>query len=321
MKKIKVGVIGLGKMGMKHLTNYLNIPGIQVIGAVDPDEEKLLPCGALGIKAYNHYNQIIDEIDAVSIATPSSTHFDIASEFLRRGKHILLEKPMTNELHEAKKLIELAEENKCVLAVGHIERFNPVMGVLEKFLHNEKPIFIDIQRESPYDSRIFDVDVIHDLMIHDIDLLNYLLKEKIYYRSAYGVSVHSSRNDIVNAQFISESGILINITTSRVTERRIRTWRLVMKDKLLEGDLINRNLIRTKRKQLFSPSFSELVEEESREMIVVPCDDPLNMEIMDFLNAIKYEKKTKVGGVEGFNALKVTKDIQEMLIRNNKQAI
>ncbi|MBE1445670.1 Gfo/Idh/MocA family protein [Paenibacillus sp. OAS669] len=312
----KVAIIGAGNMGIHHVRNYTYQQNVQIIGVVDRDELKLkLIEEKFGVKGFQDYKDIIREVDAVSIATPTSTHFNIAKEFLMAKKHVLIEKPMANEPNEAKKLIELSEQNHVILAVGHIERFNPVMQELNKVLKGRKPLFIDIHRESPFDPRIFDADVVSDLMIHDVDLLLYLLRERIFLRSAYGVSVHTSKNDIVNAQFVSESGVLINTTTSRATESKIRQWRLVLPNELIDVDLIERKLYITRRTSLaleIQENKTDVTykQEQLIEKVLVGNYEPLQMEIQDFINAIRKGTSPRVGGKEGLEAMKIVKEIQ-----------
>jgi predicted dehydrogenase len=320
---IRVAVIGTGNMGIHHMRNYSYQNGVELVGFVDRDESRLKEIEKkYSIKGYTDYKNIIDQVDAVSIVTPTSTHYEIAKYFLENGKHVLLEKPMTSELAEAKNLAKYAEKANVVLAIGHIERFNPVMEELSKVIRNEKPLFIDIHRESPYDSRIFDTDVVADLMVHDVDLLLYLLNEKISLKSAFGVSVHTAQNDIVNAQFVSDSGVLINTTTSRATEAKIRQWRLVMPNQLIDVDLVERKLFITRRTSLAieiqeNQHNVTYKQEQLIEKVLVANYEPLQAEIQDFVNAIRNGTKPKVGALDGYVALKLVKEIQTLTSKKN----
>ncbi|MDO3678805.1 Gfo/Idh/MocA family protein [Paenibacillus ehimensis] len=319
--KTRVAVIGAGNMGLHHVRNYYYQPNVDLIGVVDQNVLRLNQVIAkYPIKGFSDYKDLLPLVDAVSIATPTSTHYAIACDFLSHGKHVLLEKPITQEIEQAKKLIEVAENNHSILAIGHIERFNPVMLELENVLRNQKPVFIDIHRESPFDPRIFDADVVLDLMIHDIDLIFFLLKENIKLISVYGISVHSDKNDLVNAQFLSESGILINVTTSRATEQKIRQWRLVLPNQMIEADLLERKLHITRR-TLMETAFYEdrpdikYKQEQLTEKVLVANFEPLQMELNDFIQAVQTGIAPKVGGQEGLKALEIIKEI-ETKIRN-----
>ena len=325
MNKIKVAVIGTGNMGIHHIRNYLNTPLVEFIAAVDRDEKRLqFISEKFAIPTYSSIDEIIDQVDAVSIATPTSSHYQIAAYCMNRGKHVLLEKPITLGIAEGEKLIALSKHNEVVFAVGHVERFNPVIHELLNVLADQKPVYIDIHRESPFDPRIFDVDVVSDLMIHDIDLLMYVLNENIKLKSAFGIRVHSDNCDIVNAQFISESGILLNVTTSRATEQKVRQWRLILPKSLIEVDLAERKLLIYRRTsvtiEMMNDRDVKYKQDQVIEKVVVPNYEPLQMEISDFLQSIIERKPPKVGGEEGLNALKLVIEIQRLIDQQERES-
>ncbi|KZE77877.1 hypothetical protein AV654_20090 [Paenibacillus elgii] len=319
---IKIGVVGIGTMGLHHVRNFYHHPEVELVAVVDPSEDRLKQViEKFPVQGYTDFRDIIDHVDAVSIATPTSTHFSLAKEFIKNKKHVLLEKPICEEIDEAKILIDLAEKYQVLFAIGHIERFNPVMQELDNILRVNKPVYIDIHRESPYDPRIFDADVVSDLMIHDVDLLLFLLKESVTLKSTYGISVHSNKNDLVIAQFISESGILINITTSRATEQKIRQWNLTLPNQFIEADLMERKLYITRSTngslEIFhNNSEVKYKQEQLIEKVLVSNYEPLQMEISDFVQAILKKRKPKVGGWDGLLALNIVKEIQKMINNN-----
>lgn len=321
--KLRVAVIGTGNMGIHHLRNYYHHKSVEVIGVVDINEEHITKVRQhYPVKGYRDYKDLIDLVDAVSIATPTSTHYELAKFFLERGIHVLLEKPVTQNTFEALELINLADHKGVVLAIGHIERFNPVMKEMKRIIDGQKPTFIDIHRESPFDPRIFDTDVVCDLMIHDIDLLGYVLKEELEVLSAYGVAVHSDKNDIVNAQLKSKSGVLINVMTSRATEQKIRSWRVLLPDSLVEADLLERKLHVTRRTSVnmnVLPANSEhkYTQEQLTAKILVGNYEPLQMEIDDFIQAIHTGGTPKVGGNDGLEALKMVNKVRETISLRN----
>ncbi|HFL3236661.1 TPA: Gfo/Idh/MocA family oxidoreductase [Clostridioides difficile] len=325
--KVKVAVIGTGNMGFHHIRNLYHNPNVDLVGMVDTNEEKIKQVQKLfDVEGFKDYKELLGKVDAVSIVTPTSTHFEIAMFFLENRVNVLLEKPITQEIDDAEKLIEVSEKMGGKLAIGHIERFNPVMIEMKQMLNGKKPVYIDIHRESPFDARIFDTDVISDLMIHDIDLIHFLLNEPIRVISAQGVSVHSDKNDLVNAQLISKSGVLISITTSRATEQKIRSWRVIMPEKLIEADLLERKLFLTRRTSvgvdLFQTGFDhKYTQEQITAKVLVANYEPLQMEINDFINSIQTGTAPKTGGVEGLKALKIVKEIQKATIIDPQSSV
>ncbi|KAF6656840.1 Gfo/Idh/MocA family oxidoreductase [Paenibacillus polymyxa] len=315
--KVRVAVIGTGNMGLHHIRNLYHNPNVDLVGVVDIDEERIKQAQKLfSVEGFKDYRELVGKVDAVSIVTPTSTHYEIAKFFLANHINVLLEKPITQEIHDAEMLIELSERTGSRLAIGHIERFNPVMTELKQLLNDKKPVYIDIHRESPFDPRIFDTDVISDLMIHDIDLIYYLLNEPVQVISAQAVCVHSDRNDLVNAQLISRSGVLISITTSRATEQKIRSWRIIMPEKLIEADLLERKLYLTRRTSvgvdLFQTGFDhKYTQEQITAKVLVANHEPLHMEINDFIKSIQTGVAPQTGGTEGLQALKIVKEIQK----------
>lgn len=321
--RTKVAVIGTGNMGIHHLRNYYHYPNVELMGVVDNNELRLKQVRQLfPVNGYCDYKELVGVVDAVSIATPTSTHYEVAKFFLERNIHVLLEKPIAHEVEEAEKLIEISERTGSRLAIGHIERFNPVMKELEQLLDDKKPVYIDIHRESPFDARIFDNDVVSDLMVHDIDLLYYLLKEPVELISAQGVSVHSDKNDLVIAQLVSQSGVLITITTSRATEQKIRSWRIVMPEQLIEADLLDRKLHITRRTSVGGDLLStgmehKYTQEQLTAKVLVANYEPLHMEISNFIQSIQEGSNPKVGGYEGLQALKMVKKIQAATLNSS----
>jgi predicted dehydrogenase len=317
MDKIRIGVIGAGNMGIHHIRNYYYHPMAELSAVVDSDTTKLDFVGSqYHIPTFQTVEEILDKVDAVSIVTPTSTHFDLAFRLISHHKHVLLEKPMTSCIDEAKRLISLSEETGSILAIGHIERFNPVICELKHILTDKKPLFIDIHRESPFDKRIFDTDVIGDLMIHDIDLLYYLLGEELHYKSSQGIRVYSTSTDLVNTQLQSESGILVNVTTSRVTEQKIRQWRIVLQDLLIEADLIERKLYITRRTSVSMHSGNQnsgisYKQEQLVEKVLVPTYEPLQAQITNFLHAIHTGQPVRTNGAAGLKALQLIMAIKQ----------
>ncbi|WDF51479.1 Gfo/Idh/MocA family oxidoreductase [Paenibacillus sp. KACC 21273] len=316
---LRVAVIGTGNMGIHHLRNYYHNPDVELIGFVETNEKNAAKVKSkYPIEQFINFKEVLGKVDAVSIATPTSTHFEVASFFLNHQIHVLLEKPITDNIEEAENLIEIAKQKNVLLSIGHIERFNPVIQELKDILKKEKPVFIEIHRESPFDSRIYDVDVISDLMIHDIDALYYILKRKLNIISSIGVKVHSNKNDLVNVH-LSSDNILINIITSRATEQKIRNWRVVLKDKLIEADLLERKLYLSSKteagKKIFDTNTEhQYSQEQITAKILMKNDEPLRIEIDNFIQSILGNTVLEVEGKDGLKALKLIKAIQDSII-------
>lgn len=299
LKPIRIGVIGAGVMGERHLKTYLASEGVDVKYIVDLNELKVASLEhKYDIGGETSYKKIIDEVDAVSIVTPTKSHFSIANFFISNGKHVLLEKPITGNLIEASQLIKSARENDIIFAIGHIERFNPMISYIKELLTEKKPLFIDIHREGPFDPRINDSDVISDLMIHDIDLLFHLLKESFEVKSASGLQFHTSLDDIVSAQLLSEKGTLINLISSRATDRKSRSWKLVFADESVYVDLLNLTVVSSKKGKKTTLNFKK------------SAFDLLSLEIQDFIESINSNDRPKTTGEEGRRALELSSRIQ-----------
>ncbi|QUL57070.1 Gfo/Idh/MocA family oxidoreductase [Paenibacillus tritici] len=308
MRSLNVGVIGAGFMGQRHIRTYLSRPNCSLIGIVEQDDAKLKDLrDAFSVPVYKDLSYLLDDVDAVSIATPASTHYELAKFLLENKKHVLLEKPMAYTTSQAWDLIKTARVNNVILAIGHIERFNPVVDSLCELIRREQPLFIEIHREGPYDPRIFDVDVIMDFMIHDLDLLVHLFEDRLVLKSAYGISVFSDKTDVVNAQLVEKNGMLINVTSSRASEQRKRQWRLLFHNKTIEIDLFNRKISCFNKKDGLTRNISDHYSSV----------DPLTLEIDDFLKSVIGGSRPTVDGTQGFNALFLSEKIQTAVNRQN----
>lgn len=317
---LRVAVVGTGNMGIHHLRNYYHNPDVELIGFVETNEKNAEKVKAkYQTEHFSDYKNVLGKVDAISIATPTCTHFEIASFFLSHQIHVLLEKPITDSIEEAEDLIKIAKQQNVLLSIGHIERFNPVIQELKNILKKESPVFIEIHRESPFDPRIYDVDVVSDLMIHDIDALYYILKRKLNIVSSTGIKVHSNKSDLVNVQLISDDNVLVNITTSRATEQKIRSWRIILKDKLIEADLLERKLYLSSRTEVGKKIFDTNAEhhytqEQITAKILVQNDEPLQIEIDNFIQSILGNTVLEVEGKDGLKALKLVKEIQQKIM-------
>lgn len=237
MDRLKVGVIGVGHLGSIHASLYKEIADAKLVGIYDVNVVKNRSLAKeLKCTAFNSAEELLEQVDAVSIVTPTTAHYSAAAMALEKDKHVFIEKPITHNEENARKLIELAEARKRIIQVGHIERFNPAMLALEDV--ELKPLFIEAHRLASFNPRGTDVAVILDLMIHDIDLTLSLIDSPLKNIEANGVGVISSNVDIANARLEFENGSVANITASRLSQRKMRKMRIFQKNAYISMDFI-----------------------------------------------------------------------------------
>jgi predicted dehydrogenase len=309
MSKLKCAVIGAGYLGKFHAEKYAAISDSELVAVVDIDEVAAKSIAEkYDAKAYTDYRSILGEVDAVSIVVPTSLHHQVALEFLNSGAHVLVEKPITVNIEEADELIALAKAKKRVLQVGHLERFNPAVTGLA--FPQEKPLFIESHRLSPFNPRANDVSVVLDLMIHDIDLILAIVDSDIEQIDASGTAVLTKGIDIANARLRFKNGCVANITASRISLKMERKMRLFRPCSYVSIDFQNRVLSkhRTGDKEMF-PGIPEIVSEE----LSFESGDALLEEIKHFLHCIKTGEIPLVPGEAGRKALETAIKISTIL--------
>ncbi|MBT5862961.1 MAG: Gfo/Idh/MocA family oxidoreductase [Gammaproteobacteria bacterium] len=254
-KKLNIGIIGIGYLGKYHLEKFINNRQCITKWVVDSNLGNIKNDLDTSIKKTTNYKEILPDIDAISLVTPTKMHFKIAKFFLENKKHVLIEKPMTETVTQAKELVRIAKKNKVVLQVGHLERFNPVM----KRLSNEisSPLFIEVHRLAKFNPRSTDVNVIFDLMIHDIDIVTTLISRKIKNVSAFGKKIITKTTDIANVRLEFYGGAVANLTASRISQKNERKIRIFEKDKYYSVDFMNSTINKYqknigRKKELFS---------------------------------------------------------------------
>jgi len=300
---MKVGVIGTGAMGSNHLRVVNNINELELTCAVDINNENLHN----NTKDYkiikeNDYKNIIEYIDSVVISSPTETHFDIAKFFITNGKNVLIEKPITYTIEQANELIKMANDNNVVLAVGHIERFNPAVIYIKELVKN--PLFIEIQRLGKFSMRSLDIDVILDLMIHDLDIILQWDKSGVKDIRISGIPVISKKVDIANARLEFNSGLVANITASRVSQKKTRKLRIFQKNKYFSIDYKKRRV-----------KYYELNGIDIREEIPEIEDiEPLFTMWKNFYYYCKNKKGYIVSGEEGRDALELALNISKKVV-------
>ena len=303
-QKIRIGVIGIGYLGKFHLEKFQKNKDCQLVWLIDKNIKNLKNYK----DKYNvstNYKEIADDVDAVSIVTPTVNHYEIARYFIERNKHVLIEKPMTQTVSEAEKLINLAKKHKKTIQIGHLERFNPVIRKVSSLIKN--PLFIEVHRLAQFNPRSTDVNVVYDLMIHDIDITTSLVPSKIKKISSFGKSIITNKIDIANARLEFFNGTIANLTASRISQKSERKIRIFEKDKYLSLDFLQPKLkIVEKVKKKSSKLFKTLEYNYKK-------TDALNDEIIDFINSIRMNKKPLVDGIQGMEALKLAAAISKKL--------
>jgi len=312
-EKLKVAVVGVGHLGKWHADKYAACTDCELTAVVDSDAGLAREIASRhGADAFQDYREILSGVDAVSLVVPTSLHYKIGREFLEAGIHCLIEKPITESVAEADTLVNIARDNGLVLQVGHIERFNSVMlGIRERLL---APQFIESTRLAPFTLRATDVSVILDLMIHDIDLILDLVDSPIARISASGISVLSDTIDIANARIEFENHCVANVTASRISRKRERKLRIFQKDAYLSADLQNKLLaVNRKGETDNAEGFKDITHEEFN----YDDNDALNLEILDFVAAIRSGGRPQVNGEDGRRALQtaiaITTQIRDAL--------
>ena len=309
MKKLRTAVVGVGHLGRFHAEKYAQISGSELVAVVDTDRRRADEIGtSLGTRGYGDYRDILGKVDAVSIVVPTQYHFEVAWEFLEKGVHVLLEKPITTTLDEADELIRLADERKAVLQVGHIERFKPVVVALDGIL--TRPGFIESTRIAPFKPRGTDVNVVLDLMIHDIDIIQNIVKSPVRQINSIGAPVFTGEEDIANARILFENGCVANVTASRISFKSERRMRIFQPDAYISVDFQNKKLaVFRKGEGESAPGVPDiLMEEQSFEQ-----GDALKSEIEAFLDAAAGGKSPVVSGRDGRAALETALMINKKL--------
>ncbi|MGE0082602.1 MAG: Gfo/Idh/MocA family protein [Thiohalomonadaceae bacterium] len=309
MNKLRTAVIGVGYLGRFHAQKYAALPNSELIAVVDASAETAQRVAdELKTEALTDYRQLFGKVDAVSIVVPTQLHYAVAREFLSQGVHVMLEKPMTVTVAEADELIALAKQKNLVLQIGHLERFNSAVMALEKVL--DRPRFIESHRLAPFKPRGADVNVVLDLMIHDIDIIQNLVRSPITKIDTNGVAVLTREIDIANARLTFENGCVANVTASRVSMKPQRKMRIFQPDAYISVDFQDKVLSvhRKGNKEMF-PGIPEITSEES----IFENSDAIRAELDAFLAAIEQGTPPPVTGEDGRDALKTAIWITELL--------
>ena len=309
LKKTRVAVIGVGYLGKFHAEKYSILPNAELVAVVDLDKTKSDEYAhKFGTAGYTDYREVLGKVDAVSIAVPTMCHFEVARDFIESGAHILLEKPITSTVEEADELIRVAREKHIVLQVGHIERFNPVIMALDGVING--PRFIESIRIAPFKPRGTDVNVVIDLMIHDIDIIQNIVRSPIRHISSIGAPVFTAEEDIANARIEFENGCVANVTASRISLKSERRMRIFQPDAYITLDFQNKKMavFRKGDGEMFPGIPNVKIEEK-----VLEQEDALQVEISSFLESVQTGKPPVVSGEDGKAALETALRINKKL--------
>lgn len=309
MKKLRVGVVGVGYLGKFHAEKYANMLNVELAGVVDSDLNKAETLAAkFGSRAYADYRDLFGKVDAVSIVVPTPLHFRISRDFLHNGVDVLIEKPMTTTLEEADELIEIAESRGRIIQVGHLERYNPAVVAVADSIKN--PMFIEANRLGIYNERGTDVSVVLDLMIHDIDIISNFVKSDVRNLQAAGISVISNHVDIANARVEFESGCIANVTASRISNKNERKIRLFQKNAYFSIDFANHEITIIEKDE---KNRSSLIPGTDTRKLCFTRGDALEEELKAFVTSVLTRETPMVSGQVGRNALKIALTVMQRI--------
>ena len=301
MEAVRVGVVGVGHLGMHHARVYTKILGAQLVGVVDINDERAHTIAEpLGVSAYNDFETFLKDTrpDAVSIVVPTSMHYEIAKKAMEHGVHVLVEKPVTTSVDEAERLLHLAVEKDVILQVGHIERFNSAVEHAREFIKD--PYFIQTHRMGPFSPRISDVGVVLDLMIHDVDIILSMINSDLVSISAIGKCIRTDHEDIASVQMRFANGAMAQILVSRVSEKRLRQMEITEAERFVTVNYETQDITVQRCVRQSGGNIVEVMEHP-----VFPKTEPLKMELQHFISCIRDGLQPMVGIKDGKRALEV----------------
>jgi predicted dehydrogenase len=318
MRQLRVGVIGVGEMGQRHCRVYSNLRKTELVGVCDlAVEQGQKVADQYEVAYYQNIDDLLSQVDAVSLVTPTPLHFRLAKHCIERGVHVLIEKPITETPDQARELTEIAESGQVVVQVGHIERFNPGYNELKNVLKGLSIAALNFRRLSSYQSSNTDVDVVLDLMIHDIDLVLDLIGDIPTQVAGYGLTAYGRGIDHAVAQLGFENGPIVTLTASRITEHQIRSLDVTALEAYLEADLLNKSILvhrRTMGEYLnFNHRGVKYRQESIVERIHVPIFEPLFLELQQFTNCVLEDQQPAVSARDGLNALELASRIRQTI--------
>ncbi|HPA14491.1 MAG TPA: Gfo/Idh/MocA family oxidoreductase [Desulfobacterales bacterium] len=316
MKKLRIGVVGVGYLGKFHAEKYARMDNVELVGVVDINPSQVESVAKeVRSRAYLDYKDLIGKVDAVSIAVPTSAHFAVSRDFLKNNVDVLIEKPMTKSLEEADELIRISEAGDRIIQVGQLERFNPGVVASKQFVEN--PMFIESHRLSIYKERCTDVSVVLDLMIHDIDIILNFVKSEIKNIHASGVPVISGQVDIANARLEFENGCVANVTASRISTKNERKIRFFQSDAYISLDFATHEITLIRKTE---KSRDGLIPGMEINRLCFTRGDALEEELKAFVESVSRRQTPEVSGRVGRRALKIALRIMDQIHTENTRA-
>lgn len=323
---LKVGVLGAGHLGKIHIQQWQDIEGVELVGFYDPDDvQAATTISQYQVPRYTDLSQLIALVDAVDIVSPTTTHYDMARQCLLSGKHVFVEKPLASSLEQGKELVKLVNEANVKCQVGHVERYNPAFLALGDI--DVQPMFIEAHRLAQFNPRGTDVSVIFDLMIHDIDIVLCLVKSPVKRISASGVAVISENADIANARIEFDNGCVANLTSSRISLKKMRKVRLFQRDAYIGVDFLEKKTEIIRLKDTDKPQgmmdFPIEVGNGDRKIISVQMPEisqlnAIKTELSEFAAAILHNRPVRVSVLDGYHAMDVAHQILKKMSLHNE---
>jgi predicted dehydrogenase len=319
---LRIGIFGTGHLGKFHINNWKEIEGTEISGFYDPDDQAAAEVEqTYQLKRFSSEEELIEASDAIDIVSPTNFHFATASTAIRKGKHVFVEKPMANTMDEGRQLVKLVQESKIKLQVGHVERFNPAFNAIKGEKLN--PMFIEVHRLAQFNPRGTEVSVILDLMIHDIDIVLNIVKSEVKNISASGVAVMTDTPDIANVRIEFNNGCVANLTSSRISMKKMRKMRLFQKDAYIGIDFLDKKteIIRMKESR-DEHAFSFDIETPNGVKTIaianpeVKASNAIREELEAFVRSIRNNTTTEVNEIDGFRAMEVAHQILQKISQN-----
>lgn len=319
---LKVGVFGTGHLGKFHLNNWKEIEGVKIAGFYEPNEKTAKEViEQYGLKRYTDVEKFIDACDAVDVVAPTNHHFYLCEKAIRKGRHVFVEKPLAHTIEEGRLLVNMAREANIKMQVGHVERFNPAILALKSYPLN--PMFIEVHRLAQFNPRGTEVSVILDLMIHDIDIILSIVKSDVKHIFASGVAVLTDTPDIANVRMEFNNGCVANLTSSRISMRKMRKMRLFQKDSYIGVDFLDKKTEIIKLKEAEDKDVFAFDIETNKGKKTIAVANPLventnaiKMELQAFKDAITNNTPTVVSEIDGFLAMEVAHQILDKISRS-----
>lgn len=319
---LNIGIFGVGHLGKFHLNNWKNIDGVHIVGFYDPSDKTAAEVeSAYGLKRFRDAAELMQLVDAADIVAPTTYHHELCKLALRNGKHVFVEKPMADTMEQAKEILSLVKEAKVKFQVGHVERFNPAFQALKG--HQLTPMFIEVHRLAQFNPRGTEVSVILDLMIHDIDIILHIVKSDVKNIYANGVAVMTDTPDIANVRIEFNNGCVANLTSSRISMKKMRKMRLFQKDAYIGIDFLEKKTEVIKLKGDGDEELFQFDIETPKGTKTLAIDNPvtkdinaIEAELTAFRDSIIQDARPPVNEIDGYMAMEVAHEILKKIVSN-----